>query len=1043
MSLVKKFAIGLGIFMVLAVIGLASIPFLFKDRITQMAKDGINRQINAKVDFKEVDLSVFRSFPDMSLDLKGLTVEGVGIFEGVPLVKTDRLSLRLDLLNILTNTRPVKIKGFHLEKPFVNVLVLEDGTANYNITKPDSSTATAAPQEEMKIALKKYSISDGHIVYRDKSLGFFTEMEHMNHEGTGNFTSDIYDLNTKTTIPEFTVNYGGIPYLVKAKTSLDAIVNVNMGIKKFLFKENELSINELSAKADGWLQMNGDEMTMDLKFSTPKNDFKSLLSIIPGAYTKEFNKVKASGKFDFAGTVKGTYNGVTGRLPAYDFKSNVSNANIQYPSLPMGITGLGMNARITNPGSNTDATVVSIKDLKMKMGDNPFETSFVLKTPISNPDIDGWMKGIINFSQMMKIFPMEGMESLQGILNADVVMKANMKQIEAKAYESVDMKGEMVLSSFSYHAKGSPAIKISNMEASLTPQQMVINSFTGNFGKSDIQASGKFENILAYFSPHKTLNGEINVSSNILDLNEWMGSPTSENAGPVPQAQTQEKPFNRFQIKTNAKAGKILYDKYVVENVQANGDFAPNLFSVKNASFNLGASDFAFSGDMKNAWDFVFDNGILYGDILFKSKFLDLNQFMDTSTPKANTAAAPPSGVIEIPTNMDIKINSEIGKVKYTNMDLSNVKGLVEITKGEAAIHDGKANALGGSMNIDGLYSTKNVAKPGFDMKYTMNNISFKDAFNTLNTVQKLAPIANYIDGKFNTTMTFSGLMNKDMTPDFASLNVDGFINTINGIVRQFKPVEELGNRLNVSALKTIDLKDSKNWFTIKNGAVNLQEFERIVNKDIVLKIGGTHSITQDMSYVIKSRIPKKYITSNNIGAQADAVVGKAAAELSKLGVNLNAVGDFININAFVTGSITNPKVNLKFMGTDGQSTVQDAAKETVKALAEKAKDSLRRVGESKLQEGKDKANAALKKAQDSIQRVANAKIKEATDRARSEAEKKIGDAIPEDVKKKAEEVLDKTIKDKAGQIGGDKAKEEADKIKKKVEEWNPFKKKN
>ena len=43
---------------------------------------------------------------------------------------------------------------------------------------------------------------------------------------------------------------------------------------------------------------------------------------------------------------------------------------------------------------------------------------------------------------------------------------------------------------------------------------------------------------------------------------------------------------------------------------------------------------------------------------------------------------------------------------------------------------------------------------------------------------------------------------------------------------------------------------------------------------------------------------------------------------------------------------------------------------------------------------------------------------------------------------KKAEEVLGKEVGKKIEEIGGDKAKEEADKIKEKLKNWDPLKKK-
>ena len=52
------------------------IPILFKKQITNLVKNQINKSLNAKVDFKEVSLSLFRHFPKISISINDLSVVG-------------------------------------------------------------------------------------------------------------------------------------------------------------------------------------------------------------------------------------------------------------------------------------------------------------------------------------------------------------------------------------------------------------------------------------------------------------------------------------------------------------------------------------------------------------------------------------------------------------------------------------------------------------------------------------------------------------------------------------------------------------------------------------------------------------------------------------------------------------------------------------------------------------------------------------------------------------------------------------------------------
>ena len=72
---------------VLLGIGIA-IPFLFKDKILAVVKKEVNKGINAKIEFSDVSLSLFRHFPKFSVRLENLKVTGIGNFEGIELLNT-------------------------------------------------------------------------------------------------------------------------------------------------------------------------------------------------------------------------------------------------------------------------------------------------------------------------------------------------------------------------------------------------------------------------------------------------------------------------------------------------------------------------------------------------------------------------------------------------------------------------------------------------------------------------------------------------------------------------------------------------------------------------------------------------------------------------------------------------------------------------------------------------------------------------------------------------------------------------------------------
>mgnify|MGYP000278571254 CR=1 FL=1 len=1012
----KKVLFGIAIFIFLLLAALVAIPYFFKDEIIAQVKTAANESLKAKLEFGDVNISIFRHFPKLSVGLDKLEItNGPGPFEGVKLVQCERLDVTVDLWSAIFGD-VVVIKGLFFKKPDIKVYALSNGQANYDITEPD--TSKSAP-----LKLESYGIEDGKILYDDRGLDMKAEMEGLDHTGSGEFTSTLYDLVMKTAIEKLSINYGGVQYLSNAKADWSSTLGADMANMKFTFKENDLKVNDLKLLLDGWVQMpeNSEDIRMDLTFGTPANTFKSLLSIIPGAYTKDYNDVQANGTVQFAGFVKGTYNEKI--YPAFKLDFKVGNADFKYPSLPLGVSNINVDASIALPSARLNDLTVKIPKFSLKIGSNPLEGYFNLKTPESDPTVDMKLNGTLNLGELSKAFPMEGVQELAGIINANMTLKAAMSQIDQAKYDEVNMAGTFGMSGITYKSAGTPTVKINSLATSITPQRVDIQTFDAKLGNSDLRASGSIDNLLAYFSTTKTMRGNLKFASAYFDANEWM-EPAPADGSVVPN--DVEEPattavFDRWDFTVDGKIGKLKYDAYDISNLTAAGHFTPNKMDISSFGLKLGGtSDLSGSGQILNAWNYLFDNQTVAGVINLNSSYFDLNQFMTepvaaTTTKGATPAAAPAESVIPVPENMDMTINADFAKIKYTTYDLNNLSGQIIVKNRVAKLKDCTADVLGGQIGLAGDYNTQNLAKPTFNMDMALQNMGFREAYQNFATVKALAPVAQLIDGKFNTKLSMSGGLGKDMMPDFNTLSAAGFLETISAIFNNFKPMNAIGDKLNVSALKQFQLKNTKNWFEIKDGKVTVKPFNTTVG-DVALQIGGSHGLSSDMEYQVLTKVPRK-----SLGSAANTGIDLLSKEASKVGVNLGQ-GEFINVRFDLTGTLFNPKVGMKVLGSDGQSTIKEEATGAVTAVVDKAKDSLTNMANREIDNVKQKAQDAANKAADSLKRLADKKLQEATDKAAKEAKDKIGE--------------------KAGEVLGTEGQKKVDEVKDKLNNFDPFKKK-
>lgn len=1025
MKIIKRLFLVLFIFFILLIAIAVAIPIIYKDEMRDVVKEQIRANIDAKADFAEVEMSLFSSFPHLSIALNDFSLVGVGQFEGVPLIKAAKAGVTVNVMSVINSNGPLNIRSVEMLKPEINILVLADGSANYDITKA-TEEATAEVEEatttDMVIALQSYSIENGQITYDDRSGDIYLSITDLNHRGKGDFTLTQYDLDTETSIKSMTVRQGGVHFLKEAELDLSAIFNIDSENSIYVLKDNKLRVNALEMLVDGQLQMTDEDMIMDFQFNAPSNDFRALWSLIPSAYTADFDQVDIAGQFRLEGLVKGTYNETT--YPAFRLKTKVENGRVKYPDLPLAIGDIQAVLDINSPTSDLDKMIVDLSSLKLNIGDDPFSAKLKISTPISDPNVDANMDGTIDLTKWMKAFPVDGMDQLAGIIDANVTIKTKMSTIEREAYQDVKMSGDIAVTDLRYASADLPLVQINKAVVQFTPSYVKIDKFEAKLGKSDIAANGQIDNILAYISPEKTMKGVFVAHSDYFFIDEWMTE--TEEPAPAPAlvssaASTEEVVFDRFDIELDATADKIVYETYTLTNATMKGRVRPNLVNVDHLSTDLGESDFSGDGTIINGFRYVFKNDVLGGDFNIHSSYFDLNPFMEEGeTTSASTAGTEEGyGVIPIPANIDMVIRGQFDKIHYTDMDMNNVKAKLTIKDGAIAMEEGTAKTLGGTMGFTGLYDTKNIDEPTYNFKFNLKKMDFGESFAAFNSFQSFAPIGKLVSGNFSTDLIMSGTLGDDMMPLLETVNAEGLFETLDGTISGVKPLTAIGNALDVSALKeNLKIENLKTWFTIKDGAFEVKPFD-VTLADLPMTIAGSHSLTQEMNYTINTVIPRSMLGNGALGSVVNKGVSALVKQAGSLGLNVNNAEN-LNVQISLKGSSDDPKVGFKLLGTDGETSVVESVKEDVKEAVKEQVDEIKEEVTAQVNTVVDSVKNRATEEAERFRKEAEEKAKRETDRLKQLAEEK--------TKIQADSLLKANGLDDA-----------ADKLKDKLKKFNPF----
>jgi hypothetical protein len=554
----------------LVLIMLAAVPLLFRAPLEARVKAEVAKQVEARVDWSRVGVSLLRDFPNVTLRLDDLVVTGVDRFEGDTLVAVPSFRAVLDLGSVLRSVRgsdAMILRDVELTRPAVRLVVLEDGTANWDIVRGEEASLREEPARPFSLSLRRFEIVDGSVTLDDRHTGLTATVAGLGQSLSGDFRQARFTVRSRTSSEGVSVRFAGVPYLSGARLDVRADLDVDTDAGRITVSDNEIRLNELLLAVTGSVGLAEDSVALDLAFAAPSTDFHHLLSLVPAIYARDFETVRTTGTMAVSGWVRGGY-GATA-FPALAIEARVDNGTLRYPDLPLAARDIAFDLSLSNPGGDLDSTTVDLRRFHVILGSDPVDGAFVMRTPVSDPDVHFQLNGRLDLADLGRTFKLEGVDELAGIILADAAMRARMSDLDARRYDAVTADGGMTVTGLVLRTLELPhPLRIDEAALRLSPRHAELTSFHGGIGSTDLAMTGRLENLLGFALRDEELRGEARVNSRYVNLDEWRSDDDLEsilvpgNIDFALQAAVDRVTFGALEMR-NARGGLRVKDQKV------------------------------------------------------------------------------------------------------------------------------------------------------------------------------------------------------------------------------------------------------------------------------------------------------------------------------------------------------------------------------------------------------------------------------------------------------------------------------------------------
>ncbi len=698
---VRIIAIVLGILIIL----LITTPFLFKSKIRQFVRDQVNQQVEATVEWERFSVSLIRGFPDLSVGLKGLTVTGDAPFEGDTIVGLDIFDFRVDLGSAISGD--IVVEKIILDRPVIMASVLSDGTASYDIF-PEAEEEVPEELEEGEegdtpskgIRLKEFQIKEGRMIYQDVPANMEVQIENINLLVRGDFSMEQTDMYVNMLASGLSAQVGGVSYVRQGELMLDLHAAADLVNNRYRLKKNEIRFNGLTLGADGEVRLmdNGD-MAMDLRYYASEARFRTLLGLVPAVYMEDFAGITTRGSLELEGAVKGIM--TDSLLPDVSLNLAVSDGYFSYTDLPGEVSDITIDLKADFNGTTPDNSTVDLNRLYFLAAGNPFELGFHVATPMSDLRVKGNMNGVIDFSQISDIVPLEDIR-LAGLLETDLTLDTRMSYIEQERYEEVNAEGSLAIAAMEIQTEELPQpVRIDTLSVAFSPRYVNMDRFDVRIGESDIQLNGRLEKFIPYVFNDETVYGSLQVSSSYLDLNPYLegdttafeddeevavATGTDSLAVDTSEAVPVKIPRN-LDLSLNLDLKELHYEELLVENIEGSMELEDGKASLENLSMEL------LEGTIVTTGDFDTRGELPYAAMSLDMKGIDISSsyetFMtvETLAPMAKYCQGTMEADIDFTTTMNNDltpvyetINSS-GRIRTEDLRVYNTQSFVRISE--------------------------------------------------------------------------------------------------------------------------------------------------------------------------------------------------------------------------------------------------------------------------------------------------------------------------------------------------------------------------
>ncbi|MBX2960911.1 MAG: hypothetical protein KF687_00280 [Cyclobacteriaceae bacterium] len=542
-----------------ALVSLVTSAFLFKDQIIKQFILKANEQLSTPVKIGKIDVSVFESFPDLSIVLDDVYVEDShdGLY---PLLTARRISFHLNPIEVYRGQ--YIIHGLKVIDSETTLKIDARGENNYTITK--ASYGGGQVRFELKnVNLKNTRFRYVDLQYNDEHI--LTSEQLYASIKTDN---DIYYIVAKGDATTQQIKVGNLSLLEGKTFFVNTSLSYNDVEKKLLIQSANLQLSTSLFSVTGSYDWK-ESKNINLTAEGENTDIQTILSLLPENSSEAFRQYQSKGDIYFRASLVGEIS--EKESPAFSAQFGFTKATLLHPESKSKIENTSLEGSFATPSLRNVANAqLSLKNISGNLNSKPFKANLIIKN-LDDPDVVLTFTGDVDAEALLSFYPIENITQASGVLSTDIAFEGRLSLLKKRATaQQVSTRGSIEARDLNLTFNKND-ISITNLNGvfQFNNNDLALSNVSGLLGTSDFRMNGFFKNIITFILfENQPVGIEADLKSSFLNVDELFSYAFGKENSSGSDQEYEFKISPNVYLNFNCNVNRLTYKRFSGRSLQ-------------------------------------------------------------------------------------------------------------------------------------------------------------------------------------------------------------------------------------------------------------------------------------------------------------------------------------------------------------------------------------------------------------------------------------------------------------------------------------------